>query len=295
MDPDAINSAAASEGEREWQFRFFFFRRNQMLTRMALLVVAMIASSFAGCVSSPMVPFTTARRQTVGVDLYHGQAWKGMRPCVENLGFTLNLHDVPLDKKFLSEIGILIIPGCNGNRPFSKEEVKQVSDFVAAGGGLLCAAQAWSWVYKQYGNKPIETFPINALGRSLGFVITGKNIGHPDPATADAEVFFGEIKKWNGGAKGAEWWPSEVQPLAENVTAILRDPSQHPIALRGEHGAGLFVVAGHDALFENNPEAFEAVLRFLTPMRGDEGNPSSLPSEMTLPPSKPQQTGQQGK
>lgn len=233
-----------------------------MLNRMTLVFAAVIASFLVGCASPQTVRFDAKRSQTVGVALFYGQAWKGMRPCAENLGFTLNVHDRPLDKRFLSEIGILIIPGSGHERDnqFSKEEVKQVRDFVAAGGGLLCAAQAWSWVGTEHGNRPIETFPSNALGRSLGFVITGSNIGHPEPATADPAI-FGEIKKWNGG----RWWPSEVKPLTDNVTTILRDSNERPIALRGDLGAGRFIVAGQEALFEANPEVFKAVLRFLTP------------------------------
>jgi hypothetical protein len=205
--------------------------------------------------------FDAKRRHNVGVAVFTGQAWSGMRAAAQSLGLTFTLQDKPLDIQFLSQVGILIVPGCGftGERQFSTGEVELVRDFVASGGGLLCAGQAWSWVYKEYGNKPIETFPLNALGRTMGFFITGRNIGAPNPASADTEV-FGDMQGWHGADK---WAPSEVKPLTGSVKSILRDFNERPIALRGDLGAGRLIVAGHEGLFEYNPEAFKAVLRFL--------------------------------
>jgi hypothetical protein len=211
----------------------------------------------------PRDTFDAKRSQTLGVCLYHGteSSWKGLLPGVEN-GFTVKLNDAPLDKKFLSEIGILIIPGCNKGNQFGKDEIELVSDFVSSGGGLLCATQAWSWVDTHYGNKPIASFPINPLGRSFGFMISGRAVGHPVPTTADP-VVFGAIKNWSAKSK---WAPSDVLPLFNSkVKILLRDPQLSPLILSGEHGAGRFVVAGHDGLFADNPEAFKAVLHFLKP------------------------------
>ena len=198
----------------------------------------------------------------MGVAIFYGDAWSGLRPALERMGFVWKPLDVPISAKFLSEIGILVIPGCGqaGDKQFTKEEVELIREFVKAGGGLLCAAQAWSWVYKEYGNKPIELFPINAIGREMGFSITGKNIGRPDSATAEKEL-FGLITNWNVG----DWWPSQVQPLKDDVITILRDSTGRSVAVSGEVGRGRFVVAGHEGLFEYVPEAFKAVLSLLMP------------------------------
>jgi hypothetical protein len=202
------------------------------------------------------VPFDAQRSRTVGIALQYGTAWKDLRQTVEAMSLAWKPNDGALDKQFLSGIGILIITGGQAAR-FTPEEVALVRDFVSTGGGCLCAGQAWSFVSK---TRTAESYPLNAIGRALGFAITGRNIGAPDPTSADPEI-FGGIKTF----KREDWWPSQVRPLRAGTTTVLRDTGGLTIILRGELGAGRFVAAGHDGFFRDNPAAFKAALQFLAP------------------------------
>jgi hypothetical protein len=202
------------------------------------------------------VPFDAQRSRTVGVALQYGLGWKNLRQTVEAVNFTWKPNDGPIDKQFLSGIGVLIITDGEPSQ-FTREEVELVRDFVSTGGGCLCAGQAWSFAAK---TKTVESYPLNAIGRALGFNITGRNIGAADPLSADPEL-FGGIKAF----KRESWWPSQVKPLRVGVTTALRDSNGLSIVLRGGLGAGRFVVAGNSGLFQENPEAFKAALQFLSP------------------------------
>ncbi len=187
----------------------------------------------------------------------------GFQMNVEQEGYQVTSIDRPLDNAALKDFGIIVLTGSGhkGGSQFSSEEIVAISAFVDAGGGLLCAGQAWSWCYDQYGNKPVELFPLNVLGRKLGFQISGENVGAPNPDTADENV-FGRFKDWK---HLDQWAPSRVEATAAKVKPVLEDGHDVAIAVSGEYGFGRFVVLGHERMLQYNPEIGASILNSIRP------------------------------
>ena len=123
----------------------------------------------------------------VAIDLYHGIIPPNIgellrqRAFLQRNPFEIRLLNTRLADDTLANTDVFIVAsmGHTSDIHFKEPEIGVIDAFVRGGGGLLCAGQAWSWVYPSYGNKSVETFPLNELGNRLGFKITGKNIGSP--------------------------------------------------------------------------------------------------------------------
>ena len=184
----------------------------------------------------------------VGIDLYHGKNL----PCVDDIAKVATFKIVHIDSYFdvaiLKNLDVLFITKCSEikDKTFTNSEILLVKDFVQNGGTLVCADQAWSWVYPAYDNRSIESFPLNVLGKSLGFWITGENIGAP---TLLDESLFPGIDIIQHSSK---WWPSRIQFASSNSAAFIRDKEKRVVAGRLTLGRGQIVVIGHGELLNEN-------------------------------------------
>ena len=195
----------------------------------------------------------------IGIDLYHGKAILHFDKAVKELGFTHTILDHSPDQNKLNEIDVLLIAtsGMNSDKSFSPSEIMTIKNFVINGGSLICADQAWSWVYRSYGNKPIDAFPLNVLGKNLGFQITGKNVGAP--CFYETEIMYGINK-----VTRKNWWPSQIDFLLGSGQAIIRDENYRIIAGHISLGKGYIIIIGHGAMLAENPRLTKNVLKFLS-------------------------------
>jgi hypothetical protein len=193
-----------------------------------------------------------AMSKKIGIDLYHGASWKGIENTINETGFNLNFIDGEISAKILSAFHAILIFGSSG-KPFSRREISSLSDFVRYGGSLIIASQAWSWSYKEYGNKPNKDFPLNALGRELGYRITENNIFGPD-------FLDKELKKRIKNVNKKNWDPSQIELLADETRVFIRDTRGRIIAGSFVHGKGRVIVCGHDKMLEENPNMLKFFL-----------------------------------
>ena len=192
--------------------------------------------------------------RTVGIDLQHGKDWPGLKETLASNGYKVVPIKHPLDAATLKKIGVLTILG--PAKPYADAEVQAMARFVKAGGGLLCAGEAWSWTYKEYGNHPVESYPLNELGQQLNFTITKENVGAP--TYLDTEIMTG-IER----VERTDWWPSKVEISATNGRTIVQDQNRTCIGGLLTVGKGRIVVYGHDSLLKDNPKVLLSTMSYL--------------------------------
>jgi len=197
----------------------------------------------------------------VGVDLYHGKSWGGLIEGVKQLGLKPHLINRPMESKDMDLIGTLIISGIpiyEPMHPLKEEEVAQIENFVARGGTLIVCGQAWAWVNKVYGNKPIEKYPLNVIGKRLGFWITDKNVGAP------TNIAQTEITKGIKEIFRKDYAPSKIELQVPDSVVLLRDAELQVVAGYFKYGRGQIVIYGHEAILPENPMLFTNTLKFVT-------------------------------
>jgi len=182
--------------------------------------------------------------RTVGIDLKHGKT-TGLTETLVAGGFSVVPIDQSIDAATLKKIGVLMIIA--PTKPYADTEVQAIAQFVKAGGGLLCAGQAWSWTYQEYDNQPLETYPLNVLGKQLNFTVTGENAG--TPTHLDTEIMAG-IER----VERTDWWPSKVAITSKDGRTIVQDETQRSIGGLLPLGEGRIVVYGHASLLKDNPK-----------------------------------------
>ena len=193
----------------------------------------------------------------VAVDLLHGQPW----PTLERELGQLGLQVLPLrnetDFRRLARAGtLLILASDSGTAPvISEDSTKKIERFVRAGGGLLCAAESWSWVAG--GERVVDHFPLNTLGRRLGFRILDRAAGAPRNISPS---LLGGLD----GIRRSDWWASEVRVDDGDSEPLITDEDLRPMAVRMPYGRGRVVVVGHCELLRENPEVLRNVLLYLT-------------------------------
>jgi len=233
------------------------------------------------------------------LDTYHGIPLPGVTDLVElkgaqSLPFEIRPMKSLLTDELLAKTRVLVIAGVTSFttfNTFSEQEIKAVEKFLADGGGLLCAGQAWSWVYPSYGNKPINEFPLNVLGKQLGFFITGEALGDAILLSTDITSDIHRIEQNN-------WNPSEIQFTSPDYVPFLQDNNSRVIAAYTRHGKGRLVLVGHEGLFKGNPRLLRSVLAFLAfgarSSTARVPSPAAQPTQVQTPPServtKPAQT-----
>ncbi|MCJ7729033.1 MAG: hypothetical protein MUO27_04030 [Sedimentisphaerales bacterium] len=196
-------------------------------------------------------------KRRIGIDTFHGEMWGGLTNLLEDNAFELIRINSKIDSESLRSIRALIIAtkGMNSNKGFEESEVDAIQGFVNSGGVLLCVDQAWSWVYKKYGNKPLEQFPLNVLGKRIGFCITGKNINPP-------AHFSTEIMEGVETIKREKWVPSEIEFYGQDAQGFIMDDKDRIIAGIMPVGEGFVSVVGHRGLLVENPEILLRILAF---------------------------------
>jgi hypothetical protein len=183
--------------------------------------------------------------RTVGIDLKHGETWPGLAETLVASGFRVVPINHSIDAATLKKIGVLIVIA--PTKPYEDAEVEDIARFVKEGGGLLCAGQVWSWTYKEYGNRPIETYPLNVLGKQLNFAVTGENAG--TPTYFDTEIMTGTER-----VEHTDWWPSKVEITSKDGQTIIQDETRRSIGGLLTLGNGRIVVYGHESLLKDNPK-----------------------------------------
>ena len=195
--------------------------------------------------------------QTVGIDPKHGETWPGLAETLVASGFRVVPINHSIDAATLKKIGVLIVIA--PTKPYEDAEVEDIARFVKKGGGLLCAGQAWSWTYKEYGNRPIETYPLNVLGKHLDFTVTAENAG--TPTYLDTEIMAG-IER----VERTDWWPSKVVITATNGQTIVQDQNRTSIGGLLTVGNGRIVVYGNSSLLKDNPNVLVRTVSYLKGM-----------------------------
>jgi hypothetical protein len=204
-----------------------------------------------------LVQGCATRTRTVGIDLQHGEKWAGLEETLVSNGYKVVPITKPMDAATLKKNGVLIILA--PTKPYSDAEVQAIMGFVQAGGGLLCAGQAWSWTYKEYGNQPIETYPLNVLGQQLDFMVTAENAGTPTYLATEIMAGIERVER-------TDWWPSKVAITATNGQTVVQDQNRSCIGGRLTVGKGRIAVYGNDALLKDNPKVLVSTMAYLKPM-----------------------------
>ncbi len=158
----------------------------------------------------------------------------------------------------LKKIDVLMI--MSPTTPYAEAEVQAIAQFVKGGGGLLCAGQAWSWTYKEYGNQPIETYPLNVLGKQLNFEVSEENAG--TPTYLETEILTGTDR-----VERTDWWPSKVKITSKDGQSILRDENQRSIGGLLPLGDGRIVLYGHASLLKDNPQVLLKTVSYVSRLR----------------------------
>ena len=217
------------------------------------LLETLLCGLLIGCMSAGAKGFMVGEvnPHRVMLDLYHGSIAPAMKTAIENGGFPIQKSDAPLTDEALESVGFLWI-AVDSDRVFQPGEIKAVKSFVRNGGTVICSAQAWSWVGDK---KDIKNFPLNQLGKELGFMITGLNIGKP--VTKEPSVYLRGIES----LVHTDWWPSMIEPQAQVFSVLIRDEGEKPMAIFIPSGKGRVFVFGHATLLTDNPQI---VLNILT-------------------------------
>lgn len=192
--------------------------------------------------------------KNIGIDLVHGSAWHGMVEQLKKTGSQVALIDTTIQPATLKAIDVLIIHGRTGTA-FDKNEIDAIVNFIKTGNILIAADQAWSWTYTQYGNKPLEEFPLNRLGEILGYQITGQNIYGPTHIEEDLKSFVHKIHRTN-------WAPSKIKFFNKNFKALIRDNGYQIMAGVTKFGKGTVFVCGHHAMLSENPRLLYYFLKY---------------------------------
>ncbi len=218
-----------------------------MRSRIVPVACILFTLLVTGCATTPR-PVSNL----VGIDAKHSNVWPGMAEVLTSNGYKVvsltSLNDAALQK-----IGVLLVIGPTSS--FNRHEVTAIERFVSSGGGLVVAGQAWSWTYKEYGNEPVITYPLNIIGRKLDFQITGNNIGAPT-------FYRTDIMAGIGGVERSDWWPSEVVLTGKSAKPIIQDEKNRTIAALQSFGRGRIVVFGHDHLLKENPKVLNQSLDY---------------------------------
>lgn len=181
---------------------------------------------------------------------------------LKSFGFEISELPGDVDQRAISEAPLVYIQGGSfHDQPgFDPGEVAAIKRYVTTGGSILCAGLAWPWVYEAYGNKPVVTFPLNKIGKELGFEITGENIN--DPVFQNTGLFHGLSAKQ---LKTEGWAPSKIVSNAPGSEVVSEDPEGRPIVVAYSLGRGRVMIFGHPGMLDEDEEILRRSIRFLLP------------------------------
>ena len=110
------------------------------------------------------------------------------------------------------------------------------------------------------GGKPLDDFPLNKLGRELGFRISNRYTSDPDNSTIDprlSELRVEIVRRDN------QWTGSEIESSEPLHSVLLRDSRARPMIIEVCRDAGRVIVAGRETMLEQNPILCVALLKLL--------------------------------
>jgi hypothetical protein len=112
----------------------------------------------------------------------HGElatsAGGALSPALSSRDFTSTRLRGAVSAASLAGASVLVIG--NARNSFTTAEIQAVTDFVAAGGGLLLAGEGASWL-AGHGDQTIADYPMNKLAQPFGLVWPASVIVDPDP------------------------------------------------------------------------------------------------------------------
>ncbi|MBF0196865.1 MAG: hypothetical protein HQL32_04115 [Planctomycetes bacterium] len=174
------------------------------------------------------------------------------RECLEFLQskpYELHLQREPLSYKSIKHLNVIVIG--RYLKELLPSDGKALQAFVLEGGTLILAAQSWS--YAAYDKKDYE-FPLNALGKKLGFHIESKYAGAPTDFNSH---YLSGMKSFD--MKGNV--PSPITYTGKG-NYLIRDKGKTNMAVRLFRGKGSVYVYGH-AFFLTNKALVESSISSL--------------------------------
>jgi hypothetical protein len=232
-------------------------------------------------------------KSTVLYDRYHTfheNTYSRFNSILSNQ-FTIEYNNESLTKARLSNCDILVIP--TPIEAFSREEIYNIKEFVAEGGGLLLMGNGWYWV--DYHKKPIEDFPFNQIGREFGVTINNDAIVDPtdfytpgDPGFTIFTIFVAHPVT-EGLTKIHSGIPSSLSITGNAVPIVRGDEDSYsgyhepiykagdfpPFAAALEYGKGRAIFAGHDQFIGTDLDKYDNlefgmnIFDWLTPLDND--------------------------
>ncbi len=218
-----------------------------LVPALAVLTLAILLS---GCSDT-----RRASPKVIGVDIRHGNVWPGLTETLTAAGYKVVVMEQDINAESLKPLGILF--SHSPDKPFADDEINAISKFVRSGGGFIGAGQAWSWTYKEYGNKPIETYPLNMLGKKLGFTVTSQTVGTPTYFATDVMTGISLVER-------SDWWPSAIECSSRDCQSIIRDEQQRSMGAMLSYGRGRITIYGHGELLKDNPAVLLNTVKYVS-------------------------------
>jgi len=216
---------------------------------MKRLVACVVLGLLAACSNNSINPQLYSR--DILVDLYHGSIDPISKSAIERYGIQIHTTDAPITDKTLAAVGAVWITS-NATRDFEPSELRSIHKFIRSGGTLICSGQAWAWAYDK---KEVSKFPLNQLGKTVGFLITGQNAGKP--VNMESSPYLMDVDSVNQ----TDWWPSLVQSEVNGFVPLIRDEYMRTIAIYFPLGRGRVFVFGHESLLKDNPQITVNILK----------------------------------
>lgn len=213
---------------------------------------AILCGLMIGCSSVGAKDYTyqDVKSRTILFDLFRGAMTQGIKPTIERAGYQIKKSDVSISDETLQSVEVLWVAADSG-REYQSDEIKAIKSFVKSGGTLICSGQAWAWGGDK---KDIAKFPLNQLGKELGFTITGLNIGKP--TVMESSLYLDGIESLTH----KDWWPSKVEPLVRDFQVLIRDQDEMPMAIFLPVKKGRIFVFGNSGLLWDNPQIVMNIL-----------------------------------
>ena len=189
---------------------------------------------------------------SVLVDLYHGSIDPTSKSAIESAGFKILKSDAPLSDQALQSVSVLWITE-NASQDYQSSEIKSVRSFVNSGGTLICSGPAWAWAV--YVKKDNRSYPLNQLGKALGFTVTAQSIGKP--VNKEPSPYLLGIESL---IHTDDWWPSMIDCQVTGYHPLIRDENLRTMAMFIPSGRGRIFVFGHGALLRDNPTIVRNIL-----------------------------------
>lgn len=221
--------------------------------------------------------------KNVLIDLYHGTALPVLDGAdgarLQAKGFSFDTSTQALTNDNLAPYDVLIISfayySSDEFARFSDVEIAAIKEYINQGGSVFFIG--WGWVWSQYGEAPMEDYPLNQLLTGSGIFFTEYFVKHANGvSTKDVPLIFGKpnvlenhpitsgIVQISGGKSvpGTLLVEQPAIPLIwgdESITdsnGILK-----PIIMAASTmGKGKVVVLQHDAYIEPIGDAYDNVL-----------------------------------